>query len=244
MTDKQLRKIEKSFYHQFCDCFLESVRILSMSKKEALQRMKFLNPEVVTDFYERGQSVQVLVGHYGNWEFQTFFVFYELEKGNNEGFSVYMPLSNKAFNYLYMKIRTHFNGKIITKRSVFRTVIRLRQQGIAGVFGLVSDQSPSIADLNYWTNFLNQDTAMITGPERIAKQADMAVVYADVTKLSRGHYQTEFVLISDKPKSTAENEITEQYARLMEKTILRDPANWLWTHRRWKRKHIAPKLKE
>lgn len=238
MSDKALKKIEKRFYHHFCDYFFEAVRVLSMSEKEALQRMKFVNPEVVTNCSKRGQGVLLLLGHYGNWEFQSFLFLHMLEKGNHEGFCVYLPLSNKAFDHLYFKIRTRFKMNVVTKKGIYRTVIRLRHEGIAGVFGLLSDQSPSRADLNYWTNFLNQDTAIITGFERMAKQADLVVVYADVCKLSRGHYQTEYFMISDNPRNTASNEITEQYARLIEKTILKDPAYWLWTHKRWKHKHI------
>jgi KDO2-lipid IV(A) lauroyltransferase len=124
----------------------------------------------------------------------------------------------------------------VTKNETYRTVIRLRKNGIAGVFGMVSDQSPSSGNLIYWTTFLNQDTSILTGPERMAKQTGFAVVYSDVSKTSRGCYQSEFKVISETPDKTTEFEITEKYARLMEKTILRDPAFWLWTHKRWKHK--------
>ena len=236
MPEKDLRQIERRFYHHFCDSFSETIRILSMSKKEALKRMNFVNPEMVTDHTKKGQGVMVVLGHYGNWEYQPFLFFSMLESGNQQGFSVYRPLKNKVFDYLYMKIRTHFKGGIITKENTYRTIIRLRREGIAGVFGLVCDQSPSKANLHYWTTFLNQDTSILMGPERMAKKTGFAVVYADVTKLGRGHYQTRFTLISDNAQETPENDITERYARLMEKTILRDPAYWLWSHKRWKHK--------
>ena len=116
-------------------------------------------------------------------------------------------------------------------------MICLRREGKAAVFGLVCDQTPSEANLHYWTFFLNQDTPILTGPERMAKETGFAVVYADVEKTARGRYQTTYKLITDKPQETAAFEITEKYARLMENTILREPAYWLWTHKRWKHKH-------
>jgi len=236
-SDKDLKTIEKRFYHHFCDCFFESVHILSMSKKESTKRLKMVNSEVVTDFSKSGKDVILLLGHYGNWEFQNFVVHYIAER-NQVAVSVYMPLKNKAFDYLYLKIRTRFNVIMVTKKGIYHTMLRLRKEGKSSAFGMISDQSPAKADLNYWTKFLNQDSAIITGPERLAKQLNLAVVYLDVTKLSRGYYKTEYILITDNPQATAPNEITEQYARCMEKTILKDPAYWLWTHKRWKHKRI------
>lgn len=232
----ELKRVERRFYRHFCDNFQETVRVLAMSEKEAGERMVFVNPEVLTSFAEKGQGVLLVLGHYGNWEYQPFLFLHMLASGNQEGFNVYRPLKNYAFDELMKKIRSHFGGSNVTKNETYRTVIRLRKNGIAGVFGMVSDQSPSAANLHYWTTFLNQETAILTGPERMAKQTGFAVVYSDVSKRSRGRYQTEFKVISETPAETAEFEITEQYARLMEKTILRDPAYWLWTHKRFKHK--------
>jgi KDO2-lipid IV(A) lauroyltransferase len=102
----------------------------------------------------------------------------------------------------------------------------------------VSDQTPSYKNLHYWTNFLNQDTAIFGGGERIAKMVDFDVVYLDIQKISRGFYTAEFKLITENPKETAEFEITEKYARLMEETIIRAPEFWLWSHKRWKHKRV------
>jgi len=232
----ELKRIERRFYRHFCDNFQETVRVLAMSEKEAKKRMVFVNPEVLTTLAEKGQGVLLVLGHYGNWEYQPFLFSYLKANGLQESFNVYRPLKNVAFDELMKKIRIHFGGSNVTKNETYRTVIRLRKKDMTGLFGMVSDQSPSRNNLIYWTTFLNQDTSILTGPERMAKQTGFAVVYSDVSKTSRGCYQSEFKVISETPDTTAEFEITEKYARLMEKTILRDPAFWLWTHKRWKHK--------
>jgi KDO2-lipid IV(A) lauroyltransferase len=232
----ELKRIERRFYRHFCDNIQETVRVLAMSPKEASKRMVFVNPEVLTRFAEKGQGVLLVLGHYGNWEYQPFIFLHMVASGNQEGFNVYRPLKNEAFDELMKRIRSHFGGSNVTKNDTYRTVVRLRKNGIAGVFGMVSDQSPSRGNLVYWTTFLNQDTSILTGPERMAKQTGFAVVYSDVSKTARGCYQSEFKVISDAPNETAEFEITEKYARMMEETILRDPSFWLWTHKRWKHK--------
>jgi len=235
-TKTELRGIERKFYRHFCDSFQETIRILGMSEKEARKRMVFKNMELIKETSSNDQGVLLVLGHYGNWEYQPFIFIHLQELESKKAFNIYRPLKSKAFDHLYLKIRSHFGGVNITKKEMYRTLIRLRRDGVAGMFGLISDQSPSGANLHYWTKFLNQDTSILTGPERIAKQTGFAVIYADVEKVARGYYQTTFKLITDKPQETAVNEITEKYARLMEETIIRQPAYWLWTHKRWKHK--------
>lgn len=243
-SKKDLRSMERAFYHHFCDMFLETIKVLGMSEQEAKKRMIFTNPELVTNFAKKGQGVLLVLGHYGNWEYVPFFFLHMLKSGTQEGANIYRPLKNKAFDDLFLRIRSHFGAPNVTKNDTYRTIIRMRKEGKAAFFGLISDQSPSRANLHYWTTFLHQDTAMLIGPERMAKQTGFAVVYADVEKKGRGHYQTTFQLITDLPKDTAEFEITERYARLMETTILREPAYWLWTHKRWKHKRVELAKKE
>jgi len=242
-TKVELREIERRFYRHFCDSFQETIKVLGMSEEEAKKRMVFRNPEMLKDYIQHGQGILLVLGHYGNWEYQPF-LFLSMNVSNSQGFNIYRPLKNKAFDDLYLKIRTHFGGSAISKTETYRTIIRLRKEGIAGIFGLVSDQSPSPANLHYWTTFLNQDTAILMGPERMAKQTGFTVIYADVEKTARGCYQTTFKLISDNPKDSPEFEITEKYARMMEETILREPSYWLWTHKRWKHKRELVSIKQ
>ena len=103
------------------------------------------------------------------------------------------------------------------------------------MIGFMADQTPAWRNIHYWTPFLNQDTPVFTGVERIAKQTGFAVVYLDMEKIKRGYYKATVRLITDNPREEPENNITETYIRAMEKTILRNPAYWLWTHKRWKR---------
>jgi len=236
LPNVDVKHIEKRFYRHFCGSFMETIRILSMSEAEATARMRCINVDVVTNYTSNGRGVLLLLGHYGNWEYQMFSFLQLAKTGNQQGYCVYRPLKNKAFDYLYRRIRTRFHSRIVTKEGTFRTVVQLRRDGIAGAFGLISDQTPSKSNIHYWTPFLNRDTPILTGPERMARQTGFAVVYADVMKIRRGYYQTTYSVLSDNPGAEPEFAMTERYARAMENTILRDPAYWLWTHKRWKHK--------
>ncbi len=230
----ELKMLERRFYKHFCDSIQETCHLLEMSEKEALKRMVFENPEYPVQLAEKHGGVLVVLGHYGNWEYESLYAMHLRYTDAVNSYNVYKPLKNKAFDVLMHKIRTRFGGSNVAKNDIYRTVIRLRNEGKQGIFGLISDQSPNGNSLGYWTNFLNQETAVMIGAERMAKQTGFAIVYADVLKTDRGHYQTTFRLVTDNPAETSEFDITERYTRLMEDTILRDPAFWLWTHKRWK----------
>lgn len=101
---------------------------------------------------------------------------------------------------------------------------------------IAGDQTPTKSEINYWTNFLNQETAVFLGAEKIAKALDMPVVFIDIQRIGRMSYEITFKLITDKPKETARFEITEKHVRMLENAIRRHPDNWLWSHRRWKHK--------
>ena len=111
----------------------------------------------------------------------------------------------------------------------------MRQEGKHIVIGFIADQVPHWNNIHYWTNFLNHDTPVLTGTEKIAKKANFAVYYLDIQRVKRGYYKGEFKLLTDKPKEYKDFDITEMYFRELEKTIQRQPAYWLWTHNRWKR---------
>lgn len=234
MTLAEIKNIEKRFYHHFCDTILETYNLLGMDHQNADKRMTYKNAPYLAELCASNNGVLVVLGHYGNWEYQSFFHAAVKKTKDIACFNVYKPLKNKLFDEIMKRARSRFGNVNISKNDIYRMVIRLRKTGQTGIFGLISDQSPLASSLNFWTHFLHQETAFMMGAERMAKQTGYAVVYADVRKVDRGKYETEFLLVADCPETEPEFQITETYVRMMEQTIRRDPAFWLWTHKRWK----------
>lgn len=232
--EKEILELERRFYHHFADYIVETIKLGHISEKEVNRRAALNNPELIDKLMDEGHPCVILMlGHYGNWEWFTgsgsFFKEAEL-------YQVYRPLTDKAFDKLFIYLRTRFGAKGIKKNDTIRDVITLAKSKTRSCIIFLSDQTPSKANLHYWTNFLNQESSMLTGAERIARKLNLPVVFSDTRKVSRGCYTVDFRLITDKPQETPEFWITEQYTRLMETCILRDPAYWLWTHKRWKHK--------
>jgi KDO2-lipid IV(A) lauroyltransferase len=184
------------------------------------------------DLYKKGRSSIMVMGHYGNWEYcpnglplQSDF----------QSYVIYHPLSNPYFDRLMSRLRTSTGSKLYTMTGTLKGMISNRNE--LNVTAFLSDQSP---DPNgaYWTQFLNQDTAVFIGSEKIARKLQLAVVYGCLERVKRGKYVFHTKLICEDASKTQAGEITEKHVRMLERDIQKAPEYWLWTHRRWKHNRL------
>lgn len=229
----ELRQLERAFYHHFCDYVVETFKLSHISAEEIKKRAHLKNPEVL-DLLSAGKHACVIgfMGHYGNWEwFTSSGMLFEPKL-----YQIYRPLRSEPFDRLFIYLRTRFGSQGICKNDTVREVITLEKNHKRSVVIFIADQTPSKSNIHYWTTFLNQDSPFFTGGERLARKLDLPVVFMDVQKVKRGYYEVDIKVLTESAKDTPEFWLTEQYARLMEQSILRNPAYWLWTHKRWKHK--------
>ncbi len=231
-SDKEIRKTGKEFFSHFCDSFVETIKLWTISEKEIKKRCKFLEPEFFDRYKESGKSVIAILGHYGNWEWMSSF---PLWKDVNL-LPIYKPLHNKVFDKLYIELRERFGAKTLPKDDTLRTMLGYRNRKEFTITVFLGDQTPNKQSIHYWTRFLNQDTPILQGTERIAKKLDQAVIFINMQKVKRGYYEVEFIPLFDHPKETEDYEITEKHTRSLEEIIRKQPAYWLWSHKRWKHK--------
>lgn len=228
----ELRRIERDFYHYICDYMLEEIKMMRMSITDLTRRMEYGNTEEYLAMLKKHGGIVVLIPHYANFEWLTAMgAFMDPE---DVPLQVYKPLRNKYMDQMFKLIRARHGGYNVRKHATAREIIRLRREGKRVVVGLITDQSPNRNEANYWTTFLNQDTVFMDGGERIAKMMDYPVFYCELKKQRRGYCKAHFDLLTETPKQTADGEITELFARRLEQTILRAPAYWFWSHKRWK----------
>lgn len=230
-TEKEHIEICKKFYRHFCDLVVESLKTFTISEKEVLKRVICTNPEVIDNYFDRKRSVIIAGGHYNNWELFAVAVD-ALIKHKTVG--IYKPLSNKYFDGKMRGTRSKYGLEMISTKEVKPFFDKHINVLTATIFG--TDQSPSNPNNAYWMKFLNQDTGVLFGAEKFAKEFNYPVVYGRLNKLKRGHYSLDFTVVTDAPTETAYGEITEKITLLLEKDIQAIPQYWLWTHRRWKHK--------
>jgi len=232
-TEEELRKIERGFYHFFCDYIVESVKLMTITPRIIKKRLVFKGTELIDEVVNSGQSCAVYLGHLGNWEWITSLPLWVTPKAQCG--QIYHPLENKDFDRLFLRSRQRLGGVCIPMNDTLRKIIEYRKVGQPVVIGYISDQVPFWTNIHHWVNFLNHDTPVLTGAERIARKVDHAVFFLDVRRIRRGYYEAEFKLITCTPKKMDEFEITDIYFKMLEESIRRAPEFWLWSHNRWKR---------
>lgn len=229
-----LRRVERRFYRWFVDYFFEAVKLLSISDGELRRRFKVIGAEKVEECFRHGQNTAAILGHYCNWEWLSC-VGIAFPSERRMGL-IYHPLRNKTFDRLFIAIRSSQPGSMtIPKKDILRKAAELRQKGLMSLFGYIADQDPKWENIHLWIPFLNHDTPVFTGAERIMRHNNDAVFYVEMTRPQRGCYTCEFRLLSDGAAKEPEHAITKRFFQLLEESIRRDPSYYLWTHNRWKR---------
>ncbi len=231
----EIELIAKKFYRFFCDCFIETLYYDRISADEIKKRHTILNKEVVEEFLAEGRQVIVVFAHYNNWEWNCSMSLYIPYSGN----VVYKRLTNSSFDHFYFKMRSQFGITPIERSDTYRHLIANYNNHEASATAFLMDQTPRKFEIQYWTTFLNQETPILTGAEKISKKLDAAVLFCNVRKLKRGYNRLEFSLIAAHAKNTEPFEITEKATRMIEEMIIENPEYWLWTHKRWKHKREA-----
>lgn len=218
----------RAYYHYLCDLVLETLKTMKMTKKEVSEHCIFNSTQWLDKYFEEKRNILVVMGHYGNWEWAgPAFI---LKTGIPLSV-IYRPLSNPYFEKMTSKMRTRFGTRIIPVNNTLREMVA--NKGTLTVTAFIADQTAGPGN-SHWTNFMNQDTAVHTGPEKLAKKFNYPVVYMSVHRMRRGYYEITPELLFDQPKDTAEGEISEVFTRRLEKEIINDSTPWLWSHRRWK----------
>lgn len=232
-TTAEIDAIAKRYYRYLIDLMIETYKVSTISKTQLKKHCTYDEQSIklVDSFYTNNQSVIMVLGHWGNWEWagQSFMMHHPYSS-----YVLYHPIKNPFFNWLTAKFRMRFGMNLLNMHHAAKRMIASRKERTITAF--IADQTPSNPKDALWLTFLNQSTPVLTGAEFMAKKLNFPVLYASVKRLRRGYYHVSFQLVSDKPVATKENEITETYTRMLEKDIISCPEIWLWSHRRWKHK--------
>lgn len=230
-SEAEQKQICKLFYKHFSDLIVESIKTFTISQKEVQKRVVCNNPELVDKYFEQNKSVIVTGGHYNNWEMLGVGIDMPLK---HHVAGIYKPLTNKYFDKKMLQTRSRYGLEMVATKKVKQFFEDNKNKPFAIIFAV--DQSPSNPESCYWTNFLNQETGVLFGAEKYAKEYNLPVLYGRINKVKRGHYSVDFFEVTNTPLETAHGEITEKFTRMLEKDINDIPQYWLWSHKRWKHK--------
>lgn len=241
---KEIYQLAGKYYSFMCDIIVESVWQISHSDKKICQHIKVEDEEVVNDIQSRRNCVLIVMGHCGNWEMISGLAGVVDQRSKESFLShpiyiLYKAPENKTVDILLRKMRMNeykkfsSQGEVIESKSFALHLLKNKNQKCSYV--LIADQNP-IGDNPIVANFLNQKTAMHRGPEYLANKMSLPVVYLYMDRLKRGQYKIKFELITEDASGEKELFVTQKFASLLERDLQANNVNWLWSHRRWKRK--------
>ena len=227
-TPAERVRIAKDFYHNFIDTLLETIKMISLSNKELAKRFT-CNIEVLNDLYATDLNVQVVCGHFFNWEFVNLGI---AKMCKFPFVGVYQPLTNKTINKVIYNMRAK-NGTILIPASDFKSNFHAYVKD-RYVLGLAADQNPPNPSKAHWVSFFNRLTPFVVGPEKGAKMNNTAMVFAHFYKVKRGYYHAQLTLLTLNPNAYEDGQLTQIFAQYVEQAVRKEPANYLWSHRRCK----------
>ncbi|SMD01797.1 KDO2-lipid IV(A) lauroyltransferase [Pedobacter africanus] len=224
---KEVKQLAKEYYLHLAAMIVEVVRSFSVRSGQQMKRVSFSNSAFLDDYYAQKRNVIAVLGHYGNWECLNILPMHLSFQVN----AIYKPLSNPVMGKLVQRIRTRFGVRLIPVQYALRQLLKPQQKPQFSLF--IADQFPG-KNAKCELKFLNQDTLMFNGAEKLAVATDAVVVYIDMKPRGNNCWSVEFSLITDAAKQTRDHEITAAFSRKLEQSISSGPAYWLWSHRRWK----------
>ena len=232
-TDVENDKLARAFYRHFCDFLLESIKCIRIPIEQLDKRMRFINPEIFDELAREGKNFALVSSHYNNWEWLMHIPL----KMRHDFLVIYRPLKNKAVDRLSGYMRGRFKPILIPMENIYRQGLKYKSENRLFSIWFIADQRPPRSS-KFWTRFLNQETPFFEGVEKISARLGLAVVFMDVQKVSRGHYEVTFKRLFDDASATAENKVLLTCIQEMEDEIRKKPEFWLWSHKRFK--HIKP----
>jgi Kdo2-lipid IVA lauroyltransferase/acyltransferase len=227
-TEAERIKICKKFYQYFTDALLESLKFISISKKQLLKR-SIGSFDVINGLIDKGYNINLMAGHQFNWEYANLLYSINLKI---PFVGIYVNISNKALSKIFFDMRSRY-GTVLMDSLAFKT--RMHEVfKTQYMLGLAADQNPKFPTNGYWLNFFGKPTPFSSGPEKGAIKNNAAVIFVAFRKTKRGHYAFDTTLLCEEGGKTTEGELTLLYRDILEKTIRQDPANYLWSHKRFK----------
>ncbi len=230
-NQKEQQSLLKSHYRNYCEVLLEIVKTINLKPEQLKKHVTFINSEIIESVLKKDQTIILALAHHCN---QEWAILAASQHFNYHIEGIYKPLHQKWLNELALESRSKFGVTLTPAKTCITDLIKKAKQ--TRIIAIAPDQAPRRRDDAYWATFLQQDTAFYLGLEKIAILFKYPVFFMDLERINRGHYQATFKQLCAPPYEKESPLISKSYVRAVEEQILRQPEDWLWIHKRWKKK--------
>lgn len=229
LDEAGLRDLMRRYYQGFADVLVEIVKVTTMSSDQLRDRVKTVGAEPVRAVLAKGTPVILLAAHQGNWEWMALAIAAEIGHPVD---AAYKPLSDPWAEREMRAIRTRFGSRLVPAQDLLTDIIKGGKTPRA--IAMLADQEPRTSEHQHWTRFLNRDSAFYVGPEEIARATRFPCFFVGMRRTSRGRYEMTFTPLPSPRDCPAPGVFTDRYAKLVQDQIHSAPADWPWSHKRWR----------
>ena len=219
--DSDLEPLVDGFYTAFSEVCMEVLRGKSMTREELRTRVTFEGAAALND----GPAL-LLMAHHGNLVWSLIALAGEVSLPVSV---VYKTPHLGLMRDLLVGIAERFGVTPVPVKELRRRLVAERQQ--RRIWTLVADQRPGRD--RRMVRLCGRETAFFGGPERIARAFNWPVFYLSCERLAPARYHCRIEKIAEAPFGT-DGSVTERYAACVQADIDRAPADWLWSHDRWR----------
>ncbi len=246
MRYRGLKNVYNDFYRHLGEIVAEAIWFGGSSygrlKKQGI--VEVANVAELNDYYLSSPSMTVLSTHCGNWELMGGFLGYRTSEGveiaikEEEITVVYKKLSGAVADEVFKRNRIapleHVGTECeIESMNVLRFAVKHKDE--RRVYIYPTDQAPyKKAGKHPIGEFMHQETNAMLGSVGMACKFSHSVMYMKMRRLERGRYEMTLIPICRDASQMKPEDIMRKYYDLLQEEINETPANWLWTHKRWK----------
>ncbi len=220
-------RLIKSMWNNYGRVFAEYVFIKNFRTGNLYSNIKIEGQEILNEIKNKNKQVIFVSGHLSNFELMAM----HLEKTGIRLAAIYRPLNNIFLNPIMERIRKKYICKMQIKKGIggMKKLINLKKKNFSTA--LMIDQRVSEGILS---NFFNHKALTTTIPAQLIKKFNIPVVPVYIERIEK----INFRLIIKNPilfsKERTIEEITEQLNAELEKMIIQNPEQWIWSHNRWR----------
>lgn len=206
----------------------EILHLLGRSPREVLRHVVVEGAEDAVARVAAGQPVVVLTGHVGNWELISA-VNLTHELGLH---ALTRVQDDPTLDATAVGLRAHLGSTNVGRGQSGAGAAMLRVLRRGGALALLIDQDIDTAGV--WVRFFGRLAYTPVAAARLARRSGAAVVPAFASRLADGTHHVRFLPALELPDD--DREATARMTAAIEAQIRRHPEQWVWMHRRWRRR--------
>ena len=227
ISSKNLENITKLMWNNYGRLFAEYMFIKDFRYGKLSEKIEIEGQDILDEIKKSKRQVIFVSGHFSNFELMAMY----LEKTGIKLSTIYRPLNNVFLNGIMENIREKFICKYQIKKGIggLKKLISLKKNNFSTA--LMIDQRVSEGVLS---NLFNQKALTTSIPGQLAKKFDIPIIPVYIERIKGLNFK---IFIHDpinfSKDETVEN-ITLKLNQILEKMILKNPEQWIWSHNRWK----------